>query len=367
MTLDDSGPVHSVWRPATGKPTYDRVIYVTTRAPDPDNPNTFTARWDDTPHCGMAETVVPAAPLSDQDVRWGYIRKLHPVSCGRPDAPFDGIAARIKQRAKILHCSSVFLFVHGFHTGFDSAVLRTAQIGEDAQTGCVLAAFSWPGGTELTGYVADVERSGYAAPALRAFLAALSQTGLQVNVLGHSMGVRLSLSAISAQRYIKGAPRPAVGAPRLTVGELVQAAGDVGDAAKDSDAVHLIRAAAPFVHRITIYGSKQDAVLKVSQNSHAGVARLGQLRDPALLAALPPDGHAIDVIDASDAPADSTGHSYYAMSYEVIRDMAAALRGETLAARIADGTLAGSPPTVQSDRRPRLITRLMAGIAPAIP
>lgn len=358
-SLDDAGPVHSVYRPASGKAHYSRVIYVTTRARDTKNPNSFSTLWDDQPHCGMAETVVPAAPMPDQDVPWGYIQKLHPDACGTRSGPFAAVVAHIKQLAKIQNCDSVFLFVHGFNTSFDSAVLRAAQIGNDARTGCVVAAFSWPGGEKLTGYIADVERSTYARPVLVALLRALADSGLKVSVLGHSMGARLSLSALAAMKYVQSPPQAPL------VGQLVLAAADVGDAATDSDTLHLIRAAAPFVGRITVYGSHNDAVLKVSQNSHAGVARLGQILDPALAEEA---GGTIDIIDASDVPADSTGHSYYAMSFEAIADIAAALRGVPLRARIADGRLsAGSPPVLSTDRKPRLITRLMREIAPAIP
>jgi esterase/lipase superfamily enzyme len=133
--VDDSGPVRSVWRPESGKPTWSNVVYVTDREPDASFAGGYATRWAGKPSCGTATTVVPAAMAPGEAPQYGYVEKTTPGECAKGGAKLGGALALIEAQAKAKHCNSVFLFVHGFHTGFDGAVLRAAQVAQDARTG----------------------------------------------------------------------------------------------------------------------------------------------------------------------------------------------------------------------------------------
>lgn len=357
--LDDSGPVRSVFRPADARATAAKVIFVTDRAADPAAPGGFGKAWAGAASCGSADIVLPPARLAGEEEKWGYIARTEATPCAGPDGHLAGAMAQIIAAAKAKSCDTVLLFVHGFHTGFDGAVLKAGQIAHDAQTGCVAAAFSWSSSVRLDRYIADIEHSAYAEPLLEEFLRALADSGLKVQMVAHSVGARMSLAALSAIARGRGKVRPGF------VSELVLAAPDIGTEKGDDDFAHLLRDAAPYAGRITLYASDNDAVLKVSQGAHGGVERAGNRPDYA--------SHVVDVIDASRPPADLLDHSYFAMSYEAIYDMTLALRGVSLQDRL-NGIGAWKPTLVQGEttalattRAPRLITRILIRLVPLIP
>jgi esterase/lipase superfamily enzyme len=366
--VDDSGPVRSVWRPADGKSAWVNVVYVTDREPDTAFPGGYATRWAGTPSCGTAHTIIPPAMLPGEKPQYGYVEKASPVACANGKTALAGAIALIQEQAKARHCRSVFLFVHGFHTGFDGAVLRAAQVAGDARTGCAVAAFSWSAEIDVDRYVSDLEHSDYSQPLLAEFLRELAEADLRVTVLAHSLGSRLVLMTLSGLNQSREPPRTGF------IDELVLAAADVGTDPKNNDFMKLMRGAAPFAKRTTIYASSLDSVLEISRREHGGVPRLGNEPD---LAFRPDDkDHVVDVIDATEAPADRLDHSYYAMSSEAVADMTAALNGVPL-----DDRLNGKEPTlacgkncapnyrlkVEEGRSPRFITRFIMHALPAIP
>jgi esterase/lipase superfamily enzyme len=369
--IDDSGPVRSVWRAQSAQSTISHVVYVTDREADPSFPGGYATRWAGKPSCGTAETIVPPAVAPDEKPQYGYVAKAAPVACASGKGKLAGALALIEAEAKAKHCRSVFLFVHGFHTGFDGAVLRAAQVAHDAQTGCVIAAFSWSAEINVDRYVSDLEHSDYAEPLLAEFLRELAESGLRVTVLGHSLGSRLTLMTLSGLGQSREPPQAGF------IDELVLAAGDVGVEAKNNDFLKLMAGAAPFAKRTTIYVSSYDTVLEISRREHGGVKRLGSSTDLAFK----PDNtdHIVDVIDASGAKADALDHSYYAMSPEAMADMTLALNGVSLQNRLKPAS--GWPATLTcgvgcGDKArlntpdavsPRFITRFILQVLPVIP
>jgi esterase/lipase superfamily enzyme len=64
---------------------------------------------------------------------------------------------------------STLLFIHGHRDTFDTAVLRTAQIGVDLKCAPSIL-YSWPSSGTTIGYAADVEAITRSIPALATFL-----------------------------------------------------------------------------------------------------------------------------------------------------------------------------------------------------
>jgi len=366
--IDDSGPVRSVWRTEGGGSAWINVVYVTDRQADASFPGGYATRWAGAPSCGTATTVIPPAMLPGEKPQYGYVEKAVPVACASGNVKLAGAIALIREQAKAKHCRSVFLFVHGFHTGFDGAVLRAAQVSHDTESGCAVAAFSWSAEIDVDRYVSDVEHSDYSQPLLAEFLRELDESGLRVTVVGHSLGSRLILMTLSGLGQSRQPPHAGF------IDELVLTAADVGADPKNNDFEKLMAGAAPFAKRTTIYVSALDSVLAISRREHGGVARLGNAAD--LTFKSDDKSHVVDIIDASDAPADRLDHSYYAMSPETVSDMMQTLNGVSLRDR-----LNGPKPTLvcaercppdyrlklPEGRGPRFVTRFILHVLPVIP
>jgi esterase/lipase superfamily enzyme len=344
--------VHSVWRPAPAADSHADVYFLTDRKPNPDwLPDKFD-RVRGANSCGVMQVAIPAARLPGGDARFAQEAGRAAIACG---AELDGIAAQVAEAAHARRCNSVLIYVHGFNTGFETAILRAAQLGNDTQWACAVAAFSWnsAGRRDSRSYDADRAAATAAEPLFAAFLRALDGKGLRANIIAHSMGTRLVLGAM-------------VHSHGADADEVIFAAPDIGTDAFST----LIDSAWPHFRRLTIYVSNDDVALAVSPRLNHGAARLG--RAPGEVRGV----HSIDVIDATDAPADILGHGYYGLSYEMLADMRLALTGQTAEQRLAP--YRSQPPTLERagdgtyklavtwQRAPNIFTRFLRWLAASI-
>lgn len=351
-TYNDPYYVHSVWRPADGADSHADVFFVTDRKPNPDwLPDRFDRARGAT-SCGVMQVAIPAARLPQGDARFARETGRAAITCG---AGLEGIAARIADAAQARRCHSVLIYVHGFNTGFETAILRAAQLGNDTQWPCAVAAFSWnsAGRRDSRSYDADRAAATAAEPLFAGMLRALDAKGLKASIIAHSMGTRLVLGAMV---HDHGA----------NADEVIFAAPDIGTDAFST----LIDSAWPHFRRLTLYVSNGDVALAVSPRLNHGAARLGRV--PGEVGAI----HSIDVIDATDAPADILGHGYYGLSYEMLADMRLALAGLTAEQRLAP--YRAQPPTlkraddgtyklaVRWQRAPNIFTRALRWLAASI-
>ena len=368
---DKAELVHSVWRTGDAAPTVSTVYYVTDREPDQAWPGGFAKHWGDQASCGTTEATIPAMSLPNRKILTGTIRTLSSIECGNGMA---GIASAIASAARVQNCDEVLLYIHGFNTLFDGAVLRGAQLVDDTRTGCIAAVFDWSSEGEVGRYIPDIEHSAYAAPRLASFLRALAATGIRIDILGHSMGNRLLLQALAALAQHPDPPH------ENFINQMILAAADVGADPINNDFAHLLGDARPFAHRITIYASQGDAVLAVSAVAHGNVPRAGRqpINDGKLKKRNATD-HIVDVVDATDAPAELLGHSYFGLSSEAISDIAlilqdtpAANRTVTLICRShddrpCDPVLPRYFLNVSDGRKPGFFTQLVRKLAPLVP
>lgn len=364
---DKAEDVHSVW-PGV-RDIEQKVFFVTDR--EKGGPwGGFGKHWANALSCGSVTAEIP--PLGLAGERSGHFQDKSPLAmeCGEGTG---GLAARIAAEAHALNCGEVLIYVHGFNTLFDGAVLRAAQLALDTRWGCPVAAFSWSSEGVRGRYVADIEHSAYAVPELEAFLRALDAQGLRVDVLGHSIGTRLVLSALASMAAHDNPPREGF------MREMILAAADVGAEPENNDFAHLLASAAPFVHRTTVYASRGDAVLAVSTVAHGDVPRAG--RRTRGDRELETQGERIlDVVDCTDAPAELLGHSYFGLSLEAVSDIALVLRGTPVEQRLSPSggwpaTLVRAPDPgpphyvldVVPGRRPDVWVRLIRHLAPLVP
>ena len=386
---DDFGrppDTRSVWRDDGTLHDPVDVFFLTDRARDDTQPGSYGEAWADAPSCGILHVKVPQASPTRE---WTPPAKFvgDPVDlCQTADHRNDEAAASLLADSIAERCSALLLYVHGFNTIFATAVYTAAQLAHDTRAPCA-AVFSFASEGLVSRYTADIEHSAYAAPLLHAFLMDLSKKNLRLNVIAHSMGNRLVLTALSSLRHAGGPAR------QDFISELVLAAADVSNSNGNDDFQKLVDDAVSSdpdgkvrrsVARVTIYASAGDAALATSEGVHDGT-RAG--RQPLLDLAYQSRGP-IDVIDATFAPADELGHGYFSKSWEAVGDILYALDEVPVDERLAG--VNGSRPTlvwstrqddpcsrrdptprlalnVPSSRSPSWISRLVRCVVPALP
>ena len=351
--------IRSVWGPGRTLPPRT-VFFATDRQPDATG---FSQNWGGVARCGRAVVhIVNAVSQVAPDPA------LEPIACEGP-AQMTAFARAIAADARARHCASVLVIVHGCNLSFRNGLLHGAQIATDTQWPCATLLLNWSSEGLFNRYVADVERSGYAVPLLIDLLRALNAAGLKPDLLGHSMGARIALSALAAL----------CPAPSRIANELILIAPDVGDEPGNDDFGRLLGRDAACVRRATVYASDNDLALMASESIHGGVPRAGQrpLQNLAYMAASPN----VEAIDASLGPGDPSGHAYFVFAYEALSDMMWLLDGASLADRAGKyGTLvctdAGTSRCatgggryslkVAPDRRPDGAQKLLRSIWPVI-
>jgi esterase/lipase superfamily enzyme len=317
-TFSDSlrvNEIRSVWGPSGKKLPPVPVFYLTDRQPDP--AGGFTLHWGGTPRCGQADVAVTDAlspPTPDP--------KLTPIACDG-EAAMAAFAREVAMAARARHCDRVLLIVHGYNVSFRSALLHGAQNARDTQWRCATLLLNWSSEARFNRYAADIARSGYAIPMLAALLKQLKAEGLETEILSHSMGARIALIAAGSL-----CPDHDV-----AVGEFILAAADISVEESNDDLAKLLDRARPCTRRFTIYASRNDLALILSENVHGGIPRAGRVPEYDLRYG----GPQVDVIDASMAPGDSAGHAYFVFSWEMAKDIMWVLAGTPMADRARPG------------------------------
>lgn len=313
------------------------VLFATDRQLDATAEFHVGRHWAAQTSCGVASESNWAQVIASMPLFRPCVGEPADIAGGQArSGPMSLFADDVAAEAASRHCHSMLLYVHGYNTMFRTALLHSGQIANDTHWPCAMAMFSWSSEGQYDRYVADVERSGYSVPVLINLLRAVADRGLEENILAHSMGTRITLSAIGAlEPYCRAHNRK-------IVKELVLLAADVGAEQYNDDTLHLLKRAAACVGRTTIYASDNDIVLIVSQGTHGGIPRAGRV--PAKDLQYPAcEALGADVVDASLAPGDRMGHGYFINSYEMMDDMTAVLRGAPLTARAS-----GAKPTLKN-------------------
>lgn len=321
----------SVW---SGAAAAQDVWFATDRAQDHQDDDAsgakarFGTHWGNALICGRAGLAIPPAG--------GAVSRSDPArdwqDCDS-EAALAAFVARLGADAATLTdwdglpCRRLLLVVHGFNNSFFDAISRAGQVAHDTAWRCPVLAFSWSSENQVDRYAADVERSAFSVPYLIALLRALETRGLKVELLAHSMGNRVALSALSAVCARGGA------APRPVADQVILAAPDVNAEMYNDDFATFLGRAAPCAARVTVYASENDLALLASETAHGGIPRAGR-RPRDDLRYLKPGQ--IEVVDASLAPGGNVGHGYYAQSYEMARDMMWVLDGAAPAQRATD-------------------------------
>lgn len=306
------------------RPIY-KVWYGTNREPldNADLTKGFSSRRDKVLHYGNVNVYVPESHkfgsfgsgsswiarvvrLPDDRLK---IEEIYPLSkenflAGLNDALMSYRTGRRK----------VLLYIHGYNSNFDDAVIQAAQMGYDLKVEGVTAVYSWPSKGSLSpwGYEADGATIESSEDFLGEFATklVLESKAEEVDIVAHSMGNRALLRAVNTLAT-------AMGKARKKLGQIILAAPDV-----DADVFSRLATIYPTVSsRTTLYTSTKDWALQASAIFHQ-YDRAGFYPPIALVSG-------IDTVQVSNVELTRLGHSYYAQAGSVLYDMYALLHSNT--------------------------------------
>lgn len=236
----------------------------------------------------------------------------------------DAFVTELDQAVSGRRSASVLLFVHGFNTPFDDALIRSAQLSVDlSRRGAFDAGapmlFSWPsaGKVSLDNYRGDQARSLEAAPYLEEFLDLITENGKinRINIVAHSMGNRILTEALQsyAKDYLERHGRDDLEFRIILVAADVDR--DIFEAT--TGVLDNLRA------NVTIYTSDADRALHVSEIVNSKL-RLGDTNgDKPFIRADP----YYETVDATGIATElfGLGHNYYSDNPFILGDIHCAM------------------------------------------
>lgn len=198
---------------------------------------------------------------------------------------------KLNQARKSEHA---FVFIHGYNTKFNDAMMSTAQLAYDLKFSGPILSYSWPSLGISKGYPTDKERSEWSSKNFEFFLKTItSKTNIRkLHIIAHSMGNRVLLSALlSLFKQNKG----------KLFGEVILAAPDVD---VEIFRAQYAKAVKSLSQNVTLYASSKDKAL-ITSKTYQTHRRVGSAGDDILI--LP----GIDTVDASNVNTDFLSHSYF--------------------------------------------------------
>jgi esterase/lipase superfamily enzyme len=294
------------------------MVVATTRQRSSDGSRLFTGERAQT--ITLAEMVVSVPPDSARvigEVQWP---RANPPDPAREFATLSARIVEIDEAQSTLRRllatkghGRVLVFVHGYNNRFADAVFSLAQIAHDSRAPAVPVLFTWPSRGRLMAYAYDRASTNTSRDALEGVLTALVNNPrvTEISILAHSMGNWLTLETLR-QMAIRSGRVP------VKIRQVMLAAPDV-----DVDEFRAqLNAIGPVRPQMTLFVSRDDRALAVSQRVWGSVARLGAV-DPNVE---PYRSHLarerIAVIDLTGAGgADPLHHSRFAELPDVVRSI----------------------------------------------
>ncbi len=269
---------------------------------------------------------------------------------------FSQVAFAARSDAK----RDVVLYIHGCCTDFATALTEERLVAADISSAPVIV-YSIPAKNNTTlfpgivmplNYFYDENEYTWSFPHLTKLLDELLalRPAVRINVLAHSLGNRVFISAAQLFAYEHRSDRAA------PFGNVVLLAPDV-DTQTFVETAPLLRELGA---HITVYRSDNDEAIHGSQIIHEH-PRLGRVDKSQYFSGIAP---AVDAIDATTFKCEATGHFYWKLSSIVRADIAAALSDvRPTASRRASALVATGPASWQF----QIGSAINSGDCPAIP
>ncbi len=217
-----------------------------------------------------------ALPLDGMEVRDGRYRLPQPAIeelAQTREKLHEILDKRLEQAPR----KDVFIFVHGFNNSFEDAVFRLAQLWHFMGRVGVPIAYTWPAGRGgLFGYAYDRESGEFTVYHLKRFLLAVSSCPEveRIHLIAHSRGTDVVITALR-ELHIEFKAKGQSTHEVLKLDDLVLAAPDLdADVFEQRFAIEDLHLVA---NRTTVYLSKSDVALSMSNWLFGGRSRLGRL------------------------------------------------------------------------------------------
>ena len=179
------------------------------------------------------------------------------------------LATVIKERAGRAnrYKDQAFVFVHGYHSSFDYAVFRTAQLAYTFGFDGPAFVYSWPSADQVPSYTFDRESAEQSEPYLRDFLRFVTEKSgaKRISVIAQSLG---SIPVLNLLRDFHNATPTGV-----AIDQLILVAPDMD---RDSFTA-VVQAVRGVAKGITLYAASNDRALLLSRNFFGGVPRAGDV------------------------------------------------------------------------------------------
>ena len=208
------------------------------------------------------------------------------------------------------------IYVHGFNTKYEEAVLRASQLAYDLKYQGPVIVFTWPAGSVGEGFDEVMLKKTYQINKINAigsinpfieFLQEMQKQGIKANFMVHSMGHQIVLTAlhqIGQQSNQATTNETATQNTLTTSGQIIQ---ELFLLAPDYEAnlfQQNLATIKPLANRITLYCSQNDKALSASKitNNNQRLGECIKINDPNL-----------DVINVTNIDNSLTGlgHSYF--------------------------------------------------------
>ncbi|MFC3702993.1 alpha/beta hydrolase [Reinekea marina] len=231
---------------------------------------------------------------------------LHDVSTLNPSEFFHEVSHTEKSQN-----DHALLYVHGYNVTFENAIRIAAQLKHDMGFSGLAFAFSWPSRGNFAQYTVDEANVEWSkVDFIKTVKSICDQTQVKtLDIIAHSMGSRLVTSALI--NLFNDSP-----SYRKCLGELVLASPDI-------DADYFKRDLLPRLSAhhlpITLYSSSKDVALKASKTIHGKYPRAGESGKDITVA------KGVETIDTSEVSDSMFGHSDYAETAILIKDLSGLL------------------------------------------
>ncbi len=291
------------------------IVVATTRLPSEDSGIMFTGARGD---LGFANVVISVPPNHvSGEIEWPTSLPVDPnkyfATHKAELLSASQFPAAVRQNIRQFKSGGrVLVFIHGYNTRFDAAVLRLAQIALDNGSMTTPVLFTWPSRGKLLGYPYDRESVAYSRDALETVLRDLARepSVSDITVMAHSMGNMVALEALK-QMAVRD------GHVARKIKNVVLASPDVDiDVAKT-----LIGGMGSNPPTFNLFISRDDKALAASRLVWGSTDRLGQIdlsqeRYRQSLAGY----KNMNIFDLTELQTgDSLNHTKFAESPEVVR------------------------------------------------
>jgi len=189
------------------------------------------------------------------------------------------------------------VFIHGYNTSFENALLRTAQIAVAADYPGRVYLFSWPSAESTMGYLSDMDMAERSEVHFSEFMRAIFRDPeiRQVDIVAHSMGAQLLTRALADLKDLFYSRAD------VKIRQVILAAPDVAVEVF----ANKIREIKSLVGGVIVYGSREDVPLWWSRWLRNGPTRLGRyvpgMRGPAMVPVADGDKPAGAAVDSGAA------------------------------------------------------------------